>query len=386
MKLPIYLDNHATTPIDPRVRQAMIPWLTDDFGNPSSASHAFGWRAEEAVHAARRQVAAAIGASEREIVFTSGATESNNLALIGAARHYRDRGRHLVTVATEHKAVLDTGHALEREGFELTILPVEPDGRVGLDRLAAAIRPDTILVSVMFANNEIGVIQPVEEIGRICRRAGVLFHSDAVQALARVPVDVDRMQVDLMSITAHKMYGPKGTGALFVRQRDRQVRLEPLFHGGGQERGIRPGTLNVAGIVGFGTACEAGRSGLADESARILALRERLRTAIDAGLDDVHLNGSLEHRVPGNLNVSIGGVAGEPLLAALRDVALSAGSACASGSMEPSHVLAALGTPRELALRAIRFGLGRFNTAEEVDFVAGLVVEKVRELRAASPL
>lgn len=386
MKRPIYLDNHATTPVDPRVREAMLPWLADDFGNPSSASHAFGWRAEEAVHAARHRVAEAIGAVDREIVFTSGATESNNLALFGAARHYRDRGRHLVTVATEHKAVLDAGHALEREGFDLTVVGVEPDGRIDLDRLADAIRPDTILVSVMFANNETGVIQPVEGIGALCRRKDVLFHSDAVQALARVPVDVDRMQVDLMSITAHKMYGPKGTGALFVRQRDRQVRVDPLFHGGGQERGIRPGTLNVAGIVGFGAACEIGRAGLSGESARILALRERLRAALFAGLDDVHLNGSLEHRVPGNLNVSIGGVTGESLLAALREVAVSSGSACASGTMEPSHVLAALRIPRELALRAVRFGLGRFNTGEEIDFVSGLVIEKVRELRAAAPL
>ena len=386
MKLPIYLDNHATTPLDPRVLEAMLPWLTEQFGNPSSASHVFGWRAEEAVHAARKQVAGLIGAAEREIVFTGGATESNNLAIIGAARHYRERGRHLITLATEHKAVLDSGHALEREGFELTILPVEPDGRLDLNRLAGAIRPDTLLVSAMFANNEIGVIQPVEAIGALCRERDVLFHCDAVQALARIPVHVDRMNVDLMSITAHKMYGPKGTGGLFVRQRERQVRLEPLIHGGGQERGLRPGTLNVAGIAGFGAACEIAGRETPEESCRIQGLRERLRLALFGGLDDLHLNGSLEHRLPGNLNVSVPHVEGESLLAALRDVAVSSGSACASGAMEPSHVLKALGLPTDLALRAIRFGIGRFNTVAEIDYAAGLLIEKVGELRAASPL
>jgi cysteine desulfurase len=383
MKLPIYMDNHATTPVDPAVLEAMLPCLTEHFGNAASASHAFGWTAEEAVENARKQVAKLIGAADREIVFTSGATESNNLALKGAARFYRDRGNHLVTCATEHKSVLDTLKTLEAEGFRVTVLPVERDGRLDLGRLADALTPDTLLVSIMAANNEIGVLQPVDDIGRLCREKDILFHTDAVQAVGKLPVNVDRMNVDLLSLTAHKVYGPKGVGALYVRQRDRKVRLVPLIDGGGHEKGLRSGTLNVPGIVGLGAAFEVAGRTMPEESCRIQGLRESLRTRLFEAFDDLVLNGSLEHRLPGNLNVSVPHVEGESLAAALRDVAVSSSSACSSASMEPSHVLTALGLPKPLAFRAIRFGIGRFNTAEEVDYTAELFIRKVRELRAS---
>ncbi len=386
MNLPIYMDNHATTPLDPRVLEAMMPYLTGDFGNAASTSHIFGWKAQEAVEEGRRRVARLIGASAKEIVFTSGATESNNLAIKGAMRAYREKGAHLVTCATEHKAVLDTARCLTAEGFDVTCLPVEPDGRVLPERIRAALRPDTVLVSIMMANNETGVIQPVEEIGAICRDMDVLFHTDAVQAVGKVPVDVDRLNVDLMSLTGHKLYGPKGAGALFVRQRNRKVHVLPLIDGGGHERGMRSGTLNVPGIVGLGAAFELAGEEMAAEAEGLLALRESLRTTIFAALDDVTLNGSLEHRLPGNLNISIDHVDGESLVVALKDVAVSSGSACSSASLEPSYVLTALGVPRALAFRALRFGIGRFNTAEEVDYVGDLLVSSVREIRARSPL
>ena len=386
MKPPIYLDNNATTRIDPAVLSAMMPYLTEEFGNAASSSHVYGWKAAEAVETGRSQVARLIGGAPREIVLTSGATESNNLALKGAARSYREKGRHLVSSATEHKAVLDTLKSLEAEGFESTVLPVDKEGLLDLDRLRGAIRPDTILVSIMAANNEIGVLQPMEEIGRICREKDVLFHSDAVQAAGKIPVDVDRWQVDLMSLTAHKVYGPKGVGALFVRQRERKIRIAPLIDGGGHERGMRSGTLNVPGIVGLGAAFELAGSGLPEEARRIQELRDLLWDTIRTGLPDVILNGSLQHRLPGNLNISVPDVEGESLVAALRDVAVSSSSACSSASMEPSHVLKALGLSTPLAFRALRFGIGRFNSGAEIDHVGELLVRKVRELRAASPL
>ena len=385
MKLPIYMDYHATTPVDPRVLEVMLPFLQGDFGNASSKSHAFGWRAEEAVEAARAQVAALIGASARELVWTSGATESNNLAIKGAAQFYQEKGRHLVTVATEHKAVLDSMHALERAGWAVTVLPVAPDGRVDPAAVRAALRPDTVLVSVMHANNETGVIQPIEEIGAITRAAGVLFHCDAVQSAGKIPFDVERAQVDLASLSAHKLYGPKGVGALYVRRKPR-VRLIAQMDGGGHERGFRSGTLNVPGIVGFGAACALAAAEREAEAARVLALRERLRRGLEAGLDLLTLNGSMEHRLPGNLNVSFAYVEGEALMMAIKDVAVSSGSACTSASLEPSYVLRAMGVADDLAHSSIRFGLGRFTTAEEVDFVIGLVIAKVMKLRDMSPL
>jgi len=386
MKRPIYLDNNATTRIDPAVLAAMMPYLTEEFGNAASSSHLYGWQAAEAVETGRNQVARLIGGAAREIVFTSGATESNNLALKGAARAFQGKGRHLVSCATEHKAVLDTLKSLEAEGFESTVLPVDPDGLIDLDHLRYAIRSDTILVSIMAANNEIGVLQPMEEIGRICREKDVLFHSDAVQAAGKIPVDVDRWQVDLASLTAHKVYGPKGVGALYVRQRDRRIRIAPLIDGGGHERGMRSGTLNVPGIVGMGAAFHVAGAGLPEEACRIQGLRVLLWNMIRSGLKDVILNGSLEHRLPGNLNISVPNVEGESLVAALRDVAVSSSSACSSASMEPSHVLTALGLSTPLAFRALRFGIGRFNTESEIEHVGELLVRKVRELRAASPL
>jgi cysteine desulfurase len=385
MKLPIYMDCHATTPVDPRVLDAMLPYFKGEFGNASSKSHAFGWRAEEAVEEARAQVAALIGASPKELVWTSGATESNNLAIKGAARFYKEKGRHLVTVATEHKAVLDSMHALERDGWTVTILPVAGDGRVDPAAVQAALRPDTVLVSVMHANNETGVIQPIEAIGAITRAAGVLFHCDAVQSLGKLPFDVEAAKVDLASLTAHKLYGPKGVGALYIRRKPR-VRLVAQLDGGGHERGFRSGTLNVPGIVGFGVACElAGREREA-EAARVLALRERLWRGLQDGLDLLTLNGSPVHRLAGNLNVSFAYVEGEAMMMAIKDVAVSSGSACTSASLEPSYVLRAMGIGDDLAHSSIRFGLGRFTTVEEVDFVIGLVIAKVKKLREMSPL
>ncbi|HYG69068.1 MAG TPA: IscS subfamily cysteine desulfurase [Anaeromyxobacteraceae bacterium] len=385
MKIPIYMDCHATTPVDPRVLEAMLPYFTEHFGNAASKSHSFGWRAEEAVEGAREAVARLVGATAREIVWTSGATESDNLAVKGAARALASKGRHVVTCRTEHKAVLDPVAALVREGFEATILDVERDGRLDPARVAAAIRPDTVLVSVMHANNETGTIHPIEEIGRITREKGVLFHCDAAQSLGKIPFDVERANVDLASLSAHKMYGPKGMGALYVRRKPR-VRLVPIIDGGGHERGYRSGTLNVPGIVGFGKACELAVAEREAEAARVLALRERLRQGILAGLEQVTVNGSLEHRLPGNLNVSFAYVEGEALMMAMKDVAVSSGSACTSASLEPSYVLRALGVPDDLAHSSIRFGLGRFNTEEEVDHVVRLVVEKVKKLREMSPL
>lgn len=386
MKFPIYLDNHATTPVDPRVLEAMLPYLTEHFGNPSSHGHLFGWKAEEAVEVAREQTALLINAEPREILFTSGATESNNLALKGAAARYRNRGGHIVTCATEHKAVLDTCRTLQEHGSEVTCLPVGPDGRIDLQRLREAFRPDTVIVSIMAANNEIGTLQPIAEIGALCRQREVLFHTDAVQAAGRVPLDVEAMNIDLLSLTAHKIYGPKGAGALYVRQRGRKVRLTPLVDGGGQEQGMRPGTLNVPGIVGLGEALAIARREMPVESPWLLGLREKLRRAIFESLDGVHLNGSLEHRLPGNLNISIGEVEGESLVAALRDIAVSSGAACSSGSLEPSYVLKAIGLPDDLARRALRFGIGRFNTEEEIDYAATRLTAEVRRLREASPL
>ena len=387
VKLPIYMDNHATTPVDPRVLDAMLPYFREDFGNAASRNHIFGWKAEEAVSKAREQVAALIGATapSKEIVITSGATESDNLALKGAAYFYKDKGNHLITLKTEHKAILDSCKRLEREGFEVTYLDVKPDGLLDLDVLRAAIRPTTILVSVMLVNNEIGVVQPIGEIGALCREKGVLFHCDAVQGLGKVPFDVEAMKVDLASISAHKIYGPKGVGALYVRRKPR-VRLVPLIDGGGHENGMRSGTLNVPGIVGLGKACELARTELVEESARLLALREKLRKGIESRLDMVQVNGSLEHRLPGNLNISFSYVEGEALMMALKDVAVSSGSACTSANLEPSYVLRALGVETELAHSSIRFGLGRFNTEAEVDYVIELVQRKVEKLRELSPL
>ena len=385
MKIPIYLDYHATTPVDPRVLEVMLPFFSQEFGNAASKSHAFGWHAEEAVEAARTDVARLVGASAKEIVWTSGATESNNLAIKGAARFYLEKGKHLVTCKTEHKAVLDSMHAPERQGFEVTFLDVENDGRLDPGRLQAALRKDTILVSVMHANNETGVLHPVEEIGRVARAAGVLFHCDAVQSVGKVPFDVERMNADLVSLSAHKMYGPKGIGALYVRRKPR-VRLVAQMDGGGHERGFRSGTLNVPGIVGFGKAAQLALAERDAEAARILRLREKLRLGIDAGLDLVTLNGSLEQRLPGNLNVSFAYVEGEALMMAIKDVAVSSGSACTSASLEPSYVLRAMGVSDDLAHSSIRFGLGRFNTEEEVDYVVRLFVDKVKKLRDMSPL
>ena len=430
MKLPIYMDNHATTPVDPRVRTAMVPYLEEDFGNAASRSHVFGWRAEAAVELARKQVAALLGCSAAEIVFTSGATESNNIAIKGASEAYRGRGDHIVTVQTEHRAVLDVCRRLEHDrsrqieaiqllrlsdlagvavtpqnagelferydleaddtfrrwsqalpsGARVTYLPVDRAGCLDLDQLKAAITERTFLVSVMLANNEIGTIHPVAAIGRICRERGVLFHCDAVQGIGKVPFQVDEVQADLVSVSAHKIYGPKGVGALYVRRNPR-VYLAPLIDGGGHERGLRSGTLNVAGIVGFGKAAELARAEMPNESRRIFELREKLRGHLFKELDEISLNGSLEHRLPGNLNTSFAHLEAGSLMRALRDVAVSSGSACTSASVEPSYVLRACGVPQALAESSIRFGLGRFNTEDEVNYVGHLVVDKVRELR-----
>ncbi len=385
MKIPIYMDYHSTTPVDPRVLEAMLPYFTEEFGNAASKSHAFGWRAEEAVEKARGQVARLIGASPKEIVWTSGATESDNLAVKGAARFYQSKGRHLVTTRIEHKAVLDSVHALEREGWEATFLDVGPDGLLDPESVRQAIRPGTVLVSVMHANNEVGTVQPVEAIGAVTRDKGVLFHTDAVQSVGRVPFDVERTTADLVSLSAHKIYGPKGVGALYVRRKPR-VRLTPMIDGGGHERGFRSGTLNVPGIVGFGAAAEIAQAEMEAEAPRLLRLRERLRSGIEAGLDLVTVNGSLAARLPGSLNLSFAYVEGEALMMAVKDVAVSSGSACTSASLEPSYVLRAMGVSDDLAHSSIRFGLGRFTTEEEVDYVVRLFVDKVKRLRDMSPL
>jgi len=435
VSLPIYMDNHATTPVDPRVRTAMGPYLAEDFGNAASRNHVFGWKAEAAVEKARKQIAALIGASDKEIIFTSGATESNNLAIKGVVEFYKDKGDHIITLATEHKAVLDTCKRLEhqrherieelklqrlmeltgrdvsvdelgtleikhsldtdavlgrwidtlRVGARVTYLTPKRDGLIDLAELAAAITDRTVLVSVMLANNEIGVVQPVNEIGRLCRERGVLFHTDAVQGAGKVPFRVDEAKADLVSLSAHKLYGPKGVGALYVRRKPR-VRLAAQIDGGGHERGMRSGTLNVPGIVGLGEACELAGRELASEGAYLTALRERLWKGLSSRLDMLHLNGSMEHRLPGNLNVSFAYVEGEALMMAIKDVAVSSGSACTSASLEPSYVLRAIGVEEDLAHSSIRFGLGRFNTEDEVDYVVDLVSEAVIRLRAMSPL
>jgi len=383
VKLPVYLDNHATTPLDPRVLEAMLPFLSSKFGNAASNSHSFGWEAAAAVEAARRQIAQAIGASPQEIVFTSGSTESDNLAVLGVAEAHRDRGDHIITAVTEHKAILDSCKHLEKRGFRVTYLLVRNDGLIDLDQLKAALSDRTILVTIMAANNEIGVVQPIEEIGRLCQDRGVLFHSDAVQALGKVPLDVRKAHLDLASLTAHKLYGPKGCGALYVRN-DHRVRLEPLIHGGGHENGMRSGTLNVPGIVGFGKASEIAHTEMPEESCRLAGLRNRLRDRLSAALDQVVINGSMEHRLSGNLNMSFLNVEGETLLTGLHDVALSSGSACSSGQTHASHVLKGLGLSDEAAGSAIRFGIGRFNTEAEIDYVAERVIDLVKNLREVS--
>ena len=384
--LPIYMDNHATTPVDPQVLEAMLPYFNDRFGNAASRNHVFGWTAEEAVENARAQIARLINATPKEIIFTSGATESNNLAIKGVAEMYREKGNHIITQVTEHKAVLDTCKRLEKNGCEVTYLPVERDGRINLDDLRRAITPKTILISIMYANNEIGVIQPMGEIGKIAKEKGVLFHSDAVQAVGKIPVDVQKDNIDIVSLTAHKLYGPKGCAALYVRRKNPRVQLAAIIDGGGHERGMRSGTLNVPGIVGFGKACEICQNEMAQESERLRRLRERLKDGIFAQLDEVYINGSMSHRLPHNLNVSFAYVEGESLLMGINDVAVSSGSACTSATLEPSYVLKALGVGEDLAHTSIRFGLGRFNTEEEVDYVIGRVVETVNRLRELSPL
>lgn len=386
IKLPIYMDNHATTPCDPRVFEEMRPYFTEVFGNAASRNHEFGWKAEEAIENARKQVADLIGASPKEIIFTSGATESDNLAIKGVAEMYYDRGDHIITVVTEHKAVLDPCKKLEKRGFKVTYLSVGSDGLISPDDVKNAMTDKTILVSVMLVNNEIGVVQPVAEIGKICKERGVLFHTDAVQGLGKVPFDVNSFRVDLASITGHKIYGPKGVGALYVRRKNPRVTLTPMIDGGGHERGMRSGTLNVTGIVGLGKAAELAKAEMAEESERLLALREKLRKGIMDEVPEVYVNGSLEQRVPGNLNVSFAYVEGESLLMGISDIAVSSGSACTSASLEPSYVLKALGVGEELAHSSIRFGLGRFNTEEQVDYVVGRVNESVGRLRDLSPL
>jgi cysteine desulfurase len=386
LKIPIYMDYHATTPLDPRALDAMLPFLREEFGNAASRSHAFGWRAEEAVEAARAEIARLVGAQAKDLVFTSGATESNNLALKGAAQFHAGKGRHLVTTAIEHKSVLDPMKALAAQGWQVTVLPVDGQGLVDPAAVKGALRADTVLVSVMAANNEVGAVQPIAEIGAITRAAGVLFHVDAAQAAGKVPLDVEAASVDLASLSAHKLYGPKGVGALYVRRKPR-VRLTPQIDGGGHERGLRSGTLNVPGIVGFGKAAELARAEGAAEAARVGALRDRLWGGIAARVEHATVNGPPpERRLPGNLNVSFAYVEGEALMMAMKDVAVSSGSACTSASLEPSYVLRALGVPDDLAHASIRFGLGRFNTEEEVDHVVALVAAKVARLREMSPL
>ena len=386
VKQPIYMDNQATTPVDPRVLDAMLPYFKDLYGNAASRNHQFGWDAEEAVAQARKQVAELINASPREIVFTSGATESDNLALKGVAEMYQEKGDHIITCVTEHKAIIDSAKHLEKSGTRITFLPVQKNGRIDLEELKAAITDKTILISIMTVNNEVGVVQDIREIGRIAREHGVLFHTDAVQAAGKIPFDVDEMNVDIASLSAHKMYGPKGVGAIYVRRRNPRVLLSPIMDGGGHERGMRSGTLNVPGIVGFGKAAELAREELASESARLLALRKRLQARLEANLDEVFINGDIEHRVPGNLNMSFAYVEGESLLMGIEDIAVSSGSACTSASLEPSYVLKALGVGEDLAHTSIRFGLGRFNTEEEVDYVAEKVTATVLRLRELSPL
>ena len=386
LKFPLYLDNHATTRMDPRVFAAMTPYFTEIYGNAASRNHAFGWQAEEAVEQSRKQIADLIGADSNEIVFTSGATESNNLAIKGVAQMYAEKGNHIITAATEHKAILDTCKRLEKDGFRVTYLPVQQDGLVDLNLLRESITDKTILISIMYANNEIGVVQPIQEIGKIAKEKGVLFHTDAVQAVGKIPVNVIKDGVDLLSLTGHKLYGPKGCGALYVRRRNPRVRLAEQMNGGGHERGMRSGTLNVPGIVGLGEACELCNKEMADEAMRLGYLRDKLKNRIFESLDEVYINGSMASRLPHNLNVSFAYVEGESLLMGINDVAVSSGSACTSATLEPSYVLKALGAGDDLAHSSIRFGLGRFTTEEEIDYVADKIIDVVKKLRELSPL
>jgi cysteine desulfurase len=386
VKLPVYMDNHATTPVDPRVLEAMLPYFKELFGNSASRNHAFGWAAEEATETARASIAKLVGATTKEIIFTSGATESDNLAIKGVAEMYREKGNHIITAVTEHKAVLDTCKRLEKYGYRVTYMPVQKDGLIDLDDLKRAMDDKTILVTIMAANNEIGVLQPWAEIGKLCHERGVIFHTDATQAVGKVPIDVNKDNIDLMSISAHKMYGPKGVGALYVRRKNPRVQLAPIIDGGGHERGMRSGTLNVPGIVGLGKACAICQEEMPQESCRMAGMRNRLRDKIMGALDETYINGSMEHRLPGNLNISFAYVEGESLLMGINDVAVSSGSACTSATLEPSYVLKALGAGDDLAHSSIRFGLGRFNTDAEVDYVADRVIETVSRLRELSPL
>jgi len=386
MELPIYLDYNATTPTDPRVVEAMLPYFTEIYGNAASRNHSFGWTAEKAVASARDMLGSLIGTSSKEIVFTSGATESNNIAILGAADFHKDKGRHIISSPIEHKAVIDPYHYLEQQGYEVTFLDVDQHGCISLEQLEQTIRPDTILVSLMGGNNEIGTVNPLEEIGRITRKHGVLFHTDATQAYGKIPLEVERMNIDLLSMSAHKMYGPKGIGALYVRRKKPRVRLSPIVFGGGHERGMRSGTLNVTGIVGFGKAAELCAEEMASEAERLIGLRQRLYEKLTTELDYVFLNGHPTERLPNNLNLSFGYVEGESLMMGISDIAVSSGSACTSSSLEPSYVLRSLGVGDDLAHSSIRFGIGRFSTVEEIDYTAEQVISAVQRLREMSPL
>jgi cysteine desulfurase len=386
VQLPIYMDNHATTPLDPRVLEAMMPYLTGIFGNAASRNHSFGWEAEQGVEKAREQIAKLIGATPKEIIFTSGATESTNLAIKGVAEMYAERGNHIITQVTEHKATLDTCKKLEKQGYRITYLPVQADGLIDIEDLKRAIDDKTILVSIMYANNEIGVIQPIQEIGKLCHEKGVLFHSDAVQAVGKIPVNVITDNIDIMSLTSHKIYGPKGVGALYVRRRNPRVQISEQINGGGHERGMRSGTLNVPGIVGMGKACELCMEEMATEAARQKELRDYLRNKLETALDYTQVNGNMDHHLPGNLNMSFIYVEGESLLMGINDIAVSSGSACTSATLEPSYVLKALGLGDDVAHSSIRFGLGRFNTKAEVDYVSDKIISVVQHLRELSPL
>jgi cysteine desulfurase len=386
VKLPVYMDNHATTPVDPRVLDEMLPYFKELFGNSASRNHSFGWAAEEATEVARERIAKLVGATTKEIIFTSGATESDNLAIKGVAEMYREKGNHIITAVTEHKAVLDTCKRLEKYGYRVTYLPVQKSGLIDMDDLKRAMDDKTILVTIMAANNEIGVLQPWAEIGKLCHERGVLFHTDATQAVGKVPIDVNKDSIDIMSISAHKMYGPKGVGALYVRRKNPRVQLAAILDGGGHERGMRSGTLNVPGIVGLGKACAICHEEMPQESTKLSGMRDRLRDKIMGALDETYINGSYEHRLPGNLNISFAYVEGESLLMGIHDIAVSSGSACTSATLEPSYVLKALGAGDDLAHSSIRFGLGRFNTDAEVDYVADRVIETVSRLRELSPL
>ena len=387
LKLPIYMDNHATTPLDKRVLEAMLPYFTEKFGNAASRNHSFGWEAEEAVDKARGQIASVINAKSKEIVFTSGATESDNLAIKGVLDFYREKGNHIITCVTEHKAILDSCRALERAGrATVTYLPVDKFGMVDPDAVRKAITDKTVLITIMYANNEIGTIHPIAEIGRIAKEKGIVFHSDGTQGVGKVPVDVEKDGIDLLSLSAHKIYGPKGIGALYVRSKGPRIRIAPQMDGGGHERGMRSGTLNVTGIVGLGAACELAKAEMPEESHRLIELRNKLQAGIFERLDEVYLNGHPTERLPGNLNVSFAYVEGESLLMGISDIAVSSGSACTSATLEPSYVIRALGIDEELAHSSIRFGLGRFNTDEEVDFVTERVSKEVKRLREMSPL